>query len=52
MICRFELHPAAQWELTEAFLWYEKRSPGLGARFINANDERVSKLSNYPLEPE
>lgn len=48
MICRIELHPAAQRELTEAFLWYEKRSPDLGARFINAVDERVSKLSNYP----
>ena len=27
MKCRVELHNAAQKELTEAFQWYEKRSP-------------------------
>ena len=48
MKCRIELHKAAQKELTEAFQWYEKRSPGLGARFIDAVSERLSELSNYP----
>ena len=48
MICRIELHPAAQKELTQAFQWYEERSPGLGVRFINAVNDKLVELSNYP----
>ena len=48
MSCRIELHSAAQKELAEAFQWYESRSPGLGVRFIEAVNERLSELSKYP----
>ncbi len=48
MKCRIELHSAAQEELSEAFQWYEERSPGLGVRFIEAVSLRFSELSNHP----
>ena len=48
MKCLIELYPSAHEELTEAFQWYEKRSPGLGVRFVEAVNERLLELSNYP----
>jgi plasmid stabilization system protein ParE len=48
MKCRIELHKAAQKELQDTFQWYEKRSTGLGVRFIKAVNERLNELSNYP----
>lgn len=45
---RIELHPSAVQELSEAFEWYEGRSPGLGHRFIEAIDKRFSEISDYP----
>ncbi len=48
MKCGIELHYAAQQELTEAFQWYEERSPGLGVRFIETVSEKLSELSNNP----
>jgi plasmid stabilization system protein ParE len=48
MKCRIELHSAAQKELTEAFLWYEQRSLGLGVRFIEAVNKKLIELAKYP----
>ena len=48
MKCRIELHQSAQKELDEAFQWYQKRSLGLGVRFIAAVSEKINELSKYP----
>ncbi len=48
MKCRIELHSGAQKELTEAFQWYEERSPGLGVRFIEAVNKKFIELGKYP----
>ncbi|MEO6455204.1 MAG: type II toxin-antitoxin system RelE/ParE family toxin [Ginsengibacter sp.] len=45
---RIELHNGAQKELAEAFHWYEKRSIGLGVRFIQTVNKKLSELSKYP----
>ncbi len=43
-----ELHPLAEKELTDSFEWYEKRSAGLGVRFINAVNKRFNQLKEHP----
>jgi plasmid stabilization system protein ParE len=45
---KIELHPLAEKELTDTFEWYEKRSAGLGVRFINAVNKRFNQLKEYP----
>jgi toxin ParE1/3/4 len=36
--------PAAELEAVEAAIWYDKKSPGLGARFFDALDHAAKKL--------
>ncbi len=48
MKCRIELHSGAQKELAEAFKWYERRSPGLGVRFIESVNKKLFEISSYP----
>ncbi len=45
---RIELHPSAKKDIEQAFKWYEKRSLGLGERFIEAINERFIEIGNYP----
>lgn len=45
---RIELHKNAQEELQEAFEWYEERSEGLGKRFIEAVNRKLTKYLNTP----
>ncbi len=40
--------PEAQNDLQEAYDWYESKSAGLGERFINAIDEKLSALTKTP----
>ena len=51
---KIEFHPEALKEVQESYTWYEDRSPGLGKRFIEAIDYRLSLvLSNperYPIK--
>ena len=37
--------PEAQLDLKEAYDWYESKSTGLGDRFINTTDEKLSSLT-------
>jgi hypothetical protein len=39
------LHPLAKKDIEQAFKWYEKRSLGLGERFINAINADLLKLA-------
>lgn len=40
--------PAARAEFDGATLWYEDRSPGLGAHFVAEIDRAVDLASRYP----
>jgi plasmid stabilization system protein ParE len=39
---------AAQAEAVDAYLWYEERSPGLGARFADALHSCLDQLAPNP----
>lgn len=45
---RLSYHPEAEAEVVEATRYYEGRSPGLGARFLDEFDAAVAKLSKLP----
>jgi hypothetical protein len=34
--------------MTETVQWYEDRSPGLGTRFIEALNERLTEIAAFP----
>ena len=38
----------AKEELDEAFVWYEKQVPGLGASFLTEIDRTVRRIHTYP----
>ncbi len=49
---RLIIRPEAEAELVEAFDWYERRVPGLGADFLSAVDAALDAiLSNPPQHP-
>ena len=41
--------PAARADLRDAQSWYERQSPGLGARFHAAVDEQMRRLEDHPM---
>ena len=41
--------PAARADLRDAQSWYERQSPGLGARFRAAVDEQMRRLEDDPM---
>ncbi len=43
------IHPLAEKEFIDAFLWYEERLPGLGLRFEEKIDEHLKLISKRPL---
>ena len=45
---RVEYHPAVEGELREIRNFYEERSPGLGAAFIDEFERQVLKLAATP----
>jgi toxin ParE1/3/4 len=45
---RVEYHPAVEAELDEIRRYYEKRSPGLGAQFINDFERQVLAMAATP----
>lgn len=47
MIYRF--HPDAQIELNEAYQYYEGRRGGLGLRFIEAVEDAIADIVEWPL---
>lgn len=42
------LRPAARLEFDEAADWYDRRSPGLGAKFIRQVEQALDRISAQP----
>ena len=40
--------PAAEFELQEAYNWYEKHEPGLGSEFVRCVDGCVQLIRRHP----
>ncbi len=47
---RLIIRPEAETELAEAFDWYERRVPGLGAAFLAAVDVALDSLLSNPRQ--
>ena len=47
---RLIIRPEAEAELAEAFDWYERRVPGLGADFLAAVDAALDSVLSHPLQ--
>lgn len=45
---RFWYHPAAEDELVEAARYYEKRSDGLGHRFLSEVRDHIDEIVKHP----
>jgi len=43
-----QISEEADREWTEAALWYDKQSPGLGNRFIEMVESKLELISKYP----
>jgi len=43
-----KMAPGALKDIDESFEWYNEQIPGLGNRFINCIDERITELSITP----
>ena len=41
--------PEAEWDIAEAYAWYEARGVGLGERFLVALDARIALIHRQPL---
>jgi toxin ParE1/3/4 len=50
MTYRLIIRPEAETELTEAFDWYERRVPGLGADLLAAVDAAIDSILGHPLQ--
>lgn len=48
MTYSIELHPLAEQEIQDSYLWYEERAEGLGNRFISAIQKRLASISQTP----
>lgn len=46
---RLIVRPEAERDITESALWYEERSPGLGADFLRCVDASIAFISRNPL---
>ncbi len=47
---RLIIRPEAETELAEAYDWYERRVPGLGADLLTAVDTAVDAILSNPLQ--
>jgi plasmid stabilization system protein ParE len=47
---RLIIRPEAEAELAEAFDWYERRVPGLGADLLVAIDTAIDSILSNPLQ--
>ena len=43
------IRPEAEWDIQNAFEWYESRAPGLGSEFVRAVDVCLSGIGRNPL---
>ena len=39
----------AQYELDDAFLWYEKQMPGLGRELLDEVDRSIRRIAQWPF---
>lgn len=49
MSLKIKVKPEAEEDITDAFLWYEEQSPGLGKRFLEDIDTKFSFLETSPF---
>jgi toxin ParE1/3/4 len=47
---RLIIRPEAEAELAEAFDWYERRVPGVGADFLAAIDVALDSVLSHPFQ--
>ena len=45
---RLSLRQRAEYDLDEAYAWYESRSPGLGESFLRATDACLDRIRRDP----
>lgn len=43
------IKPEAEYDIQDAFEWYESQSPGLGSEFVRAVDVCLSGIGRQPL---
>jgi toxin ParE1/3/4 len=48
MTLRLVVRPAAEADITDAALWYEQRSTGLGMEFLRAVDVSLAEVRRMP----
>ena len=48
MIPEADIHPLASWELEEAVLFYDRRMPGLGRRFLAHVEKAIEQVLLFP----
>jgi plasmid stabilization system protein ParE len=46
---RLIIRPEAEFDLEDAFTWYESQEPGLGSEFVRAIDACISTVGRNPL---
>jgi plasmid stabilization system protein ParE len=46
---RLIIRPEAEFDLEDAFAWYESQDPGLGSEFVRAIDASISTIGRNPL---
>ncbi len=47
---RLIIRPEAETDIQEAFDWYERHVPGLGAEFLAALDAAMSTILSHPFQ--
>jgi plasmid stabilization system protein ParE len=45
---RVELHPLAEDDVRDAWIWYERQRPGLGDQFLDAFTAAVEHITQWP----
>lgn len=43
------IQPEAEYDIQDAFEWYESQNPGLGSEFVRAVDACLSGIGRQPL---
>jgi plasmid stabilization system protein ParE len=49
MTYRLIIRPEAEFDLEDAFAWYESQDPGLGSEFVRSIDACISTIGRNPL---
>ncbi|RLD23832.1 MAG: type II toxin-antitoxin system RelE/ParE family toxin [Bacteroidetes bacterium] len=49
MVYKLNLKTEAKTDIIDGFYWYERKSEGLGSRFVHAVEETLNHINKYPL---